>query len=369
MQSFSLLTAVTLASVAVGQVNPFVFYPQDPERQTITCTSFVGRPWTNQAAEALMEIDQRHFRGVADANGPIRLFGVYHWAADERLSTVETYSLVIRDGALNGGGPDMSASAEFVRIANLTTPPSPSTARGTWILSDGFGIGGGLFLNSSPARYYVGVDLPANPAWPFTDGHALFRADLINSGSGALVGENHRAGAPNPTWSGRHALPPFSTPWTYILGPLVTSPNLHVGGIDPTSSRLGASGANLGMNGLFPDISGPVRFDGFLARVTDNLAPFGFVAVGAAFGFQPPHYFGNLLPGTLIGFSHIGSGTGGLPILISFGALTGGALDVPLATPGSVATALQGTDVVLQAIVWDTNINLSEWTNAQAVHL
>src|SRR5262245_9682990 len=102
MQSFSLLTGATLATVAVGQVNPFVFYPQDPERQqsqVVACTSFVGRPWTNQAAEALMEIDQRHFRGVADANGPIRLFGVYHWAADERLSTVETYDIRIRSGA------------------------------------------------------------------------------------------------------------------------------------------------------------------------------------------------------------------------------------------------------------------------------
>src|SRR5262247_2073210 len=112
MQSFSLLTAATLATVAVGQVNPFVFYPQDPERQqVVACTSFVGRPWTNQAAEALMEIDQQHFRGVADANGPIRLFGVYHWAADERLSTVETYDIVIR-GAAFGPGPDMSPSAE-----------------------------------------------------------------------------------------------------------------------------------------------------------------------------------------------------------------------------------------------------------------
>ena len=82
-----------------------------------------------------------------------------------------------------------------------------------------------------------------------------------------------------------------------------------------------------------------------------------------------PHYFINLLPGTLIGFSHIGDGTGGAPTLLSFGVLTNGALDIPLAAPGSIATALQGTDVVLQGIVWDTNINLSEWTNAQAVHL
>ncbi|MCA3007559.1 MAG: hypothetical protein INH34_04205, partial [Phycisphaerales bacterium] len=43
-----------LAGATAAQVNPFVFYPQDPERQTLTCTSFVGRPDMSAAAEALM---------------------------------------------------------------------------------------------------------------------------------------------------------------------------------------------------------------------------------------------------------------------------------------------------------------------------
>ena len=55
------------AAAAAAQVNPFVFFPQDPERQTLTCTSFVGRPDVSAAAEALMALDTEHFRGIADA--------------------------------------------------------------------------------------------------------------------------------------------------------------------------------------------------------------------------------------------------------------------------------------------------------------
>jgi hypothetical protein len=28
-----------------------------------------------------------------------------------------------------------------------------------------------------------------------------------------------------------------------------------------------------------------------------------------------------------------------------------------------------GSDVVFQSVVWDTNINLAAWSNAQAAHL
>ena len=111
-----LLAIPFLAGIAAAQVNPFVFYPQDPERQVLTCTSFVGRPDVANAGEALMEVDTDHFRGVGDANGPVFLFGVYHWIADEKLSTVETYDLVVRAADAAGPGPDTTAAGELLRI-------------------------------------------------------------------------------------------------------------------------------------------------------------------------------------------------------------------------------------------------------------
>jgi hypothetical protein len=265
----------------------------------------------------------------------------------------------------------MSTAAELIRISGLTSPPSTSTARGTWIMNDGFGIAGGLVIFSSspamaPDRYYVGVDLPANPLWPATDGHSLFRADLLNAGTSSVFGEDHRLGAPDPTWAGRLTAPSFSTPWTYILGPYVTSPNLHIGGIDPTSTRLGAPGANLSMNGLFPDISGLPRRDGLMVRVTDNLAPFGLVFLGASAGFQTP-FFVWPLQNVLIGHSFIGDGS--QTISLGLSTLSLGARDFPIAAPNTLSPALVGQSFAFQAIVWDTNINLAEWTNAQEVHL
>ena len=372
MQPFSLLAVAALASVATSQVNPFVFYPQDPERQTLTCTSFVGRPDVSAAAEALMELNTEHFRGIADANGFMRLFGVYHWLADEKLSTIETYDLVVRSAAPTGG-PDMAASAELLRISGLTSPPSTNPLRGTWIIYDGFNIAGGLIVASqtstlAPDRLYVGVGLPANPLWPATDGHSLFRADLLSAGTSATVGENHRPGVPNPTWAGKQGVPSFSTPWTYVLGPLVTSPNLHLGGIDLTSNRLGAPGANLSMNGLFPDISGTPRRDGLIVRITDNLAPFGLVGLGGSFGFQAP-YFEFSLIGTLIGHSFIGGASGPAPVLLAASTLQNGVREFTIAQPNTLSPALIGNDFAFQAVVWDININLAEWTNAQEVHL
>lgn len=351
-------TLLCLAAPALSQVNPFVVYPQDPERQTITCTSYVGRPDYNRDAEALMQIDTADLRGVGDANGVTLLFGVYHWVADENLATSETYDLVLRKDAA-GGGPDMSAAGQYLRIDNLTTPPSVNPQRGTWIMYDGFG--GQPFLQ--PQTLFVGVHLPANPLWPASDGHSLFRADMLSANTAATVGENHRPGAPDPTWAGLQGAPSFTTPWTYILGPFVTSPNLHMGGIDPTSTRLGAPGANFGMNGLYPDISGPRR-DGIVARVTDNLSPFGGAFLGASLGFKFPFYLGTR---SLIGLSYIGDLTSP-PIVLGVSALQSGAHEFNIAMPGSIPVALVGTEIAFQAVVFDANLTLGEWTNAQAVH-
>jgi hypothetical protein len=357
----SLAAATTLVASAAAQVNPFVFYPQDPERQTVTCTSFVGRPDVNRAAEGLVELNDQWFRGVGEfmvAGGLI--FGVYHWVADERLATTETYDLVVRMPA-PGGGPDPTPFGELLRIRGLTTPPSSNPNRGTWIMYDGFGIPGGM--PTTMGTWFVGVSLPANNLWPATDGHALFRADMLNANTGATLGENHRLGAPSPTWAIPSGGAPFTTPWTYILGPFVTSSNLHVGGIDPTSTRLGAPGASLGMNGLFPDIRGNPRRDGLMLRFTDNLTPFAWAFLGASLGFQPavPAGIG------VLSFSHIG-GPGGGAVTVGLVQLQNGERDVPLAMPGTIPLVLAGTRLAFQGVVFDPNSGLASWSNAQQVH-
>jgi hypothetical protein len=325
----------------------------------------------------LMEIDADDFRGIgvvtdASAGQPaiMRVFGVFHWLADERLSTIETYDLVLRKPAV-GGGPDMSLAGQLFRIPNLTSPPSTNPNRGTWIIYDGFNITGGFILNlpnqqtMALDRLYVGLGMPANPLWPATDGHSLFRADMLNAGTGATVGENHRLGAPPPTWAGKQGVPSFATPWSYVLAPLLVSPMLHLGGTDPLSTRLGAPGSSLGLNGLYPDISGNPRRDGLTVRVTDNRLPFGLVVLAAANGLQNG-YFDWVLYGAfnVLGYSFLST----QPILLTFDALNLGAREWTVALPNTLSPALQGTDFAFQAIVIDTNGGLSSWTNAQAVH-
>lgn len=365
MKSVPAWVAIAAFAVpAAAQYNTYVFFPQDPERQTITCTSFVGRPDVANGAEALVPIDPAHLRSVADQGGAgvERLYGVYHWVADEKLSTIETYDLVVRYRQATGSAPDMSAAGEAVRIAGLTTPPSTSPLRGTWIMSDGF-QNGGEYIGVFGTTYFVGVDLGANPLWPVIDGHSLFRADLLNAGTGATVGENHRAGAPDPTWAAPHGGTPFTTPWTYILGPFVRNPILHLGGIDPTSTRLGAPGANLSMNGLFPDVSGQPRSDGLVLRITDNLVPFGVLALAAANAFQQPNYFFGVQ-----GVSYV-LDPSGAAILLGTSYLQNGVRELTIAAPGTISPTLVGVDFVFQGVVVDFNAGFAPaWTTAQAVH-
>ena len=139
--------ATLLACAATSQTNAFVFYPQDPERQTVTCTSYVGRPYGNAQAEAMMEVSTDHFRGVGEANGPIKLFGVYHWIADENLSTSETYDLVglaaryAAEESPTGGTVDVTATradgstVAFKAVVRIDTPAEADYYRNNGILN------------------------------------------------------------------------------------------------------------------------------------------------------------------------------------------------------------------------------------------
>jgi hypothetical protein len=367
----SILTLTCLAALGAGataQVNPFVFYPQDPERQQVTCTSFVGRPDVANAAEALLEFHEDKIRAAGGGevgHGVMRIFGVYHWVADERLATPEIYDVVVRHQATTGG-PDMSAAGAVFEIVGLSTPPSTSSARGTWIMYDCFNTPGG-FNELPPPVWYVGVRLPANPAWPATDGHSLFRADMLTANTGAAVGEEHGPHAQTWTWAGLQGAPSFRTPWSYILGPFLTTPTLHVGGIDPTSTRLGAQGANLSLNGAYPDVRTAGQTDGLMLRMQDNLAPFGWAFFGGSLGFLPRSntYFHYPLWGPLIGWCHIGDPTTVLTLGVV--QLQNGARYLPLVAPNVLTPALTGVSIAFQGVVWDANTGVGDWSSAQLV--
>jgi hypothetical protein len=372
-----LLAATALAGATSAQVNAFVFFPQDPERQTITCASFVGRPDVHRAAEGLVKFDHDWFRGIGNSIHFAFVFGAYHWVHDQRLSTVETYDVVLRTADAQGG-PNMSlATGEILRVPGLTTPPSTNTGRGTWIMYDGFPA---VPVNVPPdASWFFGISLPANPNWPATDGHSFWRADMVSAGTGATVGENNRAGAPHPTWAVPPIAPPFTTPWTYIMGPFVTTPVLHVGGIDPTSARLGAPGANLSMNGLFPDVGGAPRRDGLMVRVTDSLWPAAWTALtvsthlesfapgpGGTLGGQPGWWIDGLYNSCFL--------NGSTQLMVAFAQLNGGVREFPIAAAGTIPTAMVGTTIAFQALEFDPNGPqpplgyFALWTNAQSVN-
>lgn len=127
--SSTLLIGVTqlLTVAATCQVNALVFYPQDPERQTITGTSIFD--WTNEA-EAMIEVSTDHCRRVGDANGPTFALGVYHWITDETLSSVEAYSMGVRKSLASGVDTDaVFQSVVWATDINLAEWPHARTVQ------------------------------------------------------------------------------------------------------------------------------------------------------------------------------------------------------------------------------------------------
>ena len=58
------IAVVAATALAQSTPNPFIVFPQDPERMVITAASYVRRPDWNAAAEGLQEVALEHFRGV-----------------------------------------------------------------------------------------------------------------------------------------------------------------------------------------------------------------------------------------------------------------------------------------------------------------
>lgn len=355
MNTTCLLSAV-LGSTAmvVAQTNPFVFFPQDPERQTITCATFVGRPDWNNQGEGHQEVGAEWFRGVGGTDTICQVTGFYHWGADENVSTSETYGIILRS-ADPGGMIDTTAAGEILRVSPLTLPTNAAGGRGSWIMTDTFTTPVAVPCTDS---WFMGIDFPANPAWPASDGHSYWRADTA-AVTAAGPGENPRAGAPDANWTVQTGGNFFSNGWSTIMGVMVDAPTLHVGGFDPNNSRQGTGAtttqSNLGLGGLFPDISGAPRSDGITLRAHDNSAPNGVAIYAGALTYDPP--LG--LPG--LGQFHLSlTGNIGLGIVV----MNGGAAELQAFAPGSINPSFVGVELRFQALVANA-AGVGRFTNTQ----
>jgi hypothetical protein len=353
MQLHHVLAFGLCAATLAAQQNPFIVFPQDPERMTITCASYIRRPSWNAQAEGLQQLDASWFRGIGDNGAGCVARGFYHWAADENSTTSETYGIVFRGVDPTVGGPDVSPAGTLFSLSGLTTPTQVPAQRISWLMTDVFATPVAVPCEQG---WFQGIAFGANPAWPATDGHSLWAADRT-SASLATIGENCRVTAPNVTWAVNASFTTATTAWTYIMGAMIDAPVLHLGGIDALSSRTGALGASsYGMNGLFPDIVA-VPAHGLDARVQDNRYPQGLALYAAAFHFDPPLSFGP--SGSL--YLPIGSA-----LILGFSPMNNGAATLPIASPGVIPPSLVGTNIMFQAVVLDPVSGNFAFTNAQA---
>lgn len=342
--------ALALAGgMLAAQQNPFVVFPQDPERQAITCASYVRRPNMTAAAEGHQQIAADWFQGIGDTGAGCSAHGFYTWLADENVTTADLYGIVLRS-ADPLGNPDPTPGGVIAHVPGLTTPNGSGGPRGGWILIDVFVTPVGLPCQQA---WYQGIELPADPRWPTTDGLALWNADSLAAGTSAPVGENHRLGAPNVNWSVDAALATaVSRPWTSLLGVFVDAPVLHLGGIDPASARTGTLGApSRGMNGIFP----AVPAHGLDARVQDVAMPQGLALLVAAYTPAAPIVCG---PAGRY-YLDLGSTTS-----VGFGVMNGGAAVIPIASPGTIRPVLIGASIAFQALVLDPATGASRFSNA-----
>jgi hypothetical protein len=345
--------------LAQSNPNPFIVFPQDPERQPITAASYVRRPNWNAAGEGFQEVPQNLFRGVGDVGGGLSLaYGFYHWCADLENSTPELYDVLLRNADVTGTAPDTTPTGIIVQVVGLSTPTGTGGNSG-WIMTDLFATPAVLPQN---ATWYQGLSMAANPSWPSgspPDGYSIWAADTLAAGTPATVGENGRFSATPVTWNVTPAGNANRTQWTYIMGTLIDQPTLHVGGIDPLSSRTGVLGASsYGMNGLFPDISGLPRSDGLDLRMQDNALPNGIAVFAASFGWWP----GPAIPVGFGGDLYLDATT---LVLLGFALPVGGAATLPLLPPGSIAPTFIGSELMFQGLWLDPVTGGGRMTNAQ----
>lgn len=358
--SYLVVLATLVAVPLVAQSNPFIVFPQDPERETITASSYVRRPDWNRAAEGFQEVSFDYFRGVGDTgSGQAMARGFYHWAADLDSLTAEVYGVILRTADSNGE-PDTTPAGVILEVPNLSLPIGAGGSTG-WIMIDVFATPAALPLN---ATWFQGISVLANPAWPASDGYSIWSADTLTAATPAAVGENARLGAPAVTWASTPTPQTFTTEWTYIMGTLVDNPTLHIGGIDPNSTRTGGAAGtpSYGMAGMFPDISGAPRADGLELRMQDNQASNGLAVFAASLGWWPT----GGVPFNYGGDLYLDLGT---MVILGAAINTGGSATLPFIAPGGLSPSLMGVDVMFQGVLLDPVTLAGRMSNGQVTSL
>ena len=333
----------------------FILYPT----KTGNSTTFVDR-FSTSAVEVLQGLHRDNFAGIGDNGTTCEVNSVYHWAVDENPSTTETYSVVFRSQEATSRRPDLTPSGLIASAGPFTSPPNPTTTRATFFVTDTFAT---PITIPCQGGVFVGLDLPASPNWPASDGHAVYVAWYYPPATSPL-GDNPRFGAPRTAFGNTSGT--LVRPQSNLLlriGMLVDSAVLNIGGIDPAATNQMPAGSNYGAGGLYPDISGMPRSDGLDVMIEDQGKPNGMAALFMSTGI------------TSLGGINLAPITGQLwldPLAIT--PLTTGSLDaagigvIPLAPPGSIPSGLVGGDIAFQAVTFTIPISGPKTTNVQVVH-
>lgn len=331
-----------LAAPAAAQTANFLWiYPTENG----AAATFVNRPAGGSAAEGLVEFNSAYFRGIGDTSilgDRCEVGGLFHYAADEDTTTVETYDVVLRTQDPNTMQPDPTTAGLIASFTGLSLPTNAAGGRSGWIMTDTFGAPVAVPCDQT---FYAGLNLAANANWPASDGQSIWACYKDPVASGGTVGQNPRAGSPDLMWSVAGAITTLG--WTGMVAVMVDSPVFQVGGIDPNTTlngpTAGATDPSYGLNGLFPDLI-PPRGDGLTLRVKDTVEPFGVALFTLA-----DTWFPIPMPLGFPGAYRLDLGT---TVFLGFAGMSGGIGELPVVAPGAIPQSLIGTSVYFQGAVF-----------------
>lgn len=333
----TLLVAATATALLPAQ-NWFQVYPE----RNGTSVTYVTRPGGFGQVEVLTELPGDVIAGVGDNSAACEAVGYRVYTVDENPSTVEQFDVVVRQADSTG----QPAFPELSRAGPFATPPSTVTARTTVVLTVTFATPLPLPCQGT---WFHGVDLYAATPGPTSDGLAIWSSYYYPPTTGSMprpFGDNPRLGAPNLAWNViGSSVSRVGQPTTYRMGPLVATPVLAAGGIDPANTFQSPLGSpNYGAGGLFPDVSGAPRADGIGVLVEDASRTGGLAWVLLGLQMTPMG-----LP--LFGFG--GRLYVDPSLLIAFGSQPIGATgaEFTLLAPGSITSSAIGARVHYQAVV------------------
>lgn len=349
LTAFSLVLTASLAAQ-----NRFQIYPER-NGSAATYTSRAGG--ASGQVEILTEVPGAAIAGVGDVSTACEAAGFFAYLVDENPTTAEQLDVVFRNVDALGVQP----GTEIARLGPFSTPTLTTTVRSTILFTVTFVTPVALPCEGT---WYYGLDLYAVNNWPSTDGHGLFAA-WYSPPSNRIVGDNPRVGAPNLAWQViASVVSPVNPPMTLRMGPIVATPVLSAGGIDPINPRQSPVGSpNYGAGGLYPDIAGVPRRDGVGILVEDVTHAGGLAWSFVSFGLTP--------------FGGLAFGFGGRlwidpTVLIPLGSMpldAAGSGAFTMLAPGQIPTSAVGISVFYQSLCVGGASSLPSFSNASGTSL